>query len=257
MRALITATAISVALICGSCTRELALCPPQEALTAPPAGADAFYGKYLNSGGISILASANVSDEAFYRMDELMSVMLAQRPDVRRALIENGFSCVIIGKDEQVTDIPEYSHMRPKDYWNARARGFGGTITSCGEENLLELPQDRYKGENIFIHEFAHSFHRPGLTSCESNFQSRLDALYKEAIAAGLYEGDYAATNSAEYWAEAVQAYFDCDRENDSWHNHVNTRAELEEYDPKIAALIAESFRIDESNDWRYKPYRN
>ena len=31
---------------------------------------------------------------------------------------------------------------------------------------------------------------------------------------------------------KAVQDWFDDNRQNDSLHNHVNTRAELKEYDP-------------------------
>jgi hypothetical protein len=82
-----------------------------------------------------------------------------------------------------------------------------------------------------------------------------LDALYQQAMEKGLYKDDYAATKPSEYWAESVQAFFDCDRENDKVHNHVNTREELIEYDPNMAALIHEVFRITTDTDWRYTPY--
>ena len=43
-------------------------------------------------------------------------------------------------------------------------------------------------------------------------------------------------------YAEGVQSWFDNNRENDHDHNHVNTRAELLEYDTGLAALCREVF---------------
>lgn len=42
--------------------------------------------------------------------------------------------------------------------------------------------------------------------------------------------------------AHGVQNWFDDNRENDHDHNHVNTRAELLDYDPGLAALCREVF---------------
>jgi dipeptidyl-peptidase-4 len=61
-------------------------------------------------------------------------------------------------------------------------------------------------------------------------------------MAAGLWKGKYASVNHHEYFAEGVQSWFDDNRENDHDHNHVNTRAELLEYDPGLAALCREVF---------------
>lgn len=228
-------------------------------VTAAPKelGFDPFYKKYLDCNGIHVISSEQVSDKAFYRLKELLDKMLENRPDLRKTLVKEKFKYIIIGQHEQVTDIPDYAHMKPKDFWNLRARGFGGRTTSCGEENLLSLPGDRYDDESIFIHELAHGIHSPGLKTCDPNFQTRLDALYKKAMDKGLYKNDYASTNSTEYWAEAVQAFFNCDRENNWNHNHVNTRKELMEYDPDVANFVKEIFRITEENDWRYKPLKN
>ncbi|MFT7303518.1 MAG: hypothetical protein ACI8UZ_002360, partial [Akkermansiaceae bacterium] len=68
--------------------------------------------------------------------------------------------------------------------------------------------------------------------------------------AKGLWAGKYAATNKHEYWAESVQSWFGTNRVNDHDHNHVNTRAELIEYDPAVAKLCAEVFG---KNDWVYQ----
>ena len=57
------------------------------------------------------------------------------------------------------TTIPEFRHL--PSWWNKRARGLGGTlqipISIGGEENLLCLPEDRYYGDDIFVHEVAHA----------------------------------------------------------------------------------------------------
>ena len=65
----------------------------------------------------------------------------------------------------------------------------------------------------------------------------------------GLWKDKYAANNRMEYWAEGVQSWFDTNRPPDHDHNHVDTREELKEYDPDLAALCAEVFGEDA---WRY-----
>lgn len=40
----------------------------------------------------------------------------------------------------------------------------------AGEENLLCLPRDKYTGENILIHEFAHLIDFIGLRGTDRNF---------------------------------------------------------------------------------------
>lgn len=62
------------------------------------------------------------------------------------------------------------------------------------------------------------------------------------AMKAGLWKGKYASMNHHEFFAEGVQSWFDNNPENDHDHNHVNTRAELLEYDPGLAALCREVF---------------
>ncbi len=228
----------------------------QRPITAPPAALklDPFYTKYLDCDGIPVICSDRVDDRAMHRACALLNHVLANRPDVRAAMINQRVRYVIIAADEQVTDIPAYRHMKPKAFWNERARGFGGRMTSCGEENLLDLPIDRYEGESIFVHELAHAIHSRGLNKIDPTFQPKLDRLYANAMAKGLYKNDYAATNATEYWAESVQAFFDCDRENNWNHNAVNTRRELYAYDPDIAELVRQTFGITDDNDWRYKP---
>jgi hypothetical protein len=212
-----------------------------------------FYSKHLDASGIPIIASSKTSDFALEEARYLTGQMLAHRPEIAKAITKAKVRIAIMAHDEWTTDIPEHSDLTPAEYWNQRARGLGATrqrpAVSCGEENLLCLEGDPYAVENIFIHEFGHVIHEVGMAGIDKTFDDRLKAAYDAALSEGLWKGAYASTNRSEYWAEAVQSWFDTNRENDNDHNHVNTRAELREYDPRVAALCEELLG---NGEWRY-----
>lgn len=214
---------------------------------------DPFYQKRTEYKGLPILASEKVSDEALVEARYLIGQMLARRDDITAALVKNRCRFVVMAPTEMTTDVPEQRHMTPKDYWDNRARGLGGRITSCGEENLLNLPGDRYRNENILIHEFAHCIHQYGLKTVEPKFDAQLRACYARAMDQGLWKDTYAATNPGEYWAEGVQSYFDCNAPpNKGVHNDINTREKLARYDPELFTLIDTVFR---QSPFRYVRY--
>ena len=233
--------------------------PAVRPITAPPAELKApdFYKKYISATGYPIVASEKVNDYALREAAYLVDLMLAKRPDVREAMIKSGSRLCIMAYNEYTTDLPEFAHLGAvpmrgfkevsgKDYWDTRARGLGGSehdpLCSCGEENLLGYTGDPYSTENIFIHEFAHNIHLRGVIRVDKTFDKRLKETFRKAMDAGLWKGKYAASNHHEYFAEGVQSWFDNNRENDHDHNHVNTRAELLEYDPGLAAMCREVF---------------
>ncbi len=212
-----------------------------------------FYQKYLSLDGLPIVGSANVSDFALREAAWILRHMLSGREDIVRALAGNRVRVVVMAWNEFTTDIPEHSHLKPKTYWDRRARGLGAThrapAVSCAEENLLCFPGDPYLKENILIHEFAHTIHEMALSVVDPTFDGRLKAAYENAKSHDLWPRTYAITNRNEYWAEGVQCWFDNNRENDSAHCHVNTRAELQQYDPDLAKLCAE---VLGEGPWRY-----
>lgn len=207
---------------------------------------DPFYKKYVSASGYPVVSSEKVNDYALKEAAYLVNMLLAKRPDVREAMIKSGSRLIIMSHEEFTTDVPEHAHLKPKEYWDARARGLGGSahdpVCSCGEENLLAFAGDPYSTENILIHEFAHNIHLRGMVNVDKSFDKRVKAAYDDAMKNGLWKGKYAATNHHEYFAEGVQSWFDNNRENDHDHNHVNTRKELLEYDPGLAALCKEVF---------------
>ncbi|MEC5128399.1 hypothetical protein VSU19_16670 [Verrucomicrobiales bacterium BCK34] len=227
------------------------IAPPGEEVAR--LGLDAQYEKYLSVGGFPIVASAKVEDEALLEAGYLIEKMIGHRPDILKALRNNKVRLSIMATDELTTDIPEHATLKPKVYWDKRARGLGASeerpSVSVGEENLLALEGDPYGTESIMIHEFAHAIHLMGVNSIDDSFQGRLEKTFNRASLKGLWKSKYAGTNPAEYWAEGVQSWFDTNRENDFEHNHVNTREELRAHDPALAALVESIFGDAE---WRY-----
>jgi len=216
-----------------------------------------FYQKSVILGSFPIVGSANVSDEALLEAAWILRQMVPGRQDILDAMADQHVRLVVMAWNEFTTDVPEHAHLEPAVYWDRRARGLGSTpeapAVSCAEENLLAFPGDPYENENILIHEFAHAMHEMGLNRVDPSFEERLREAWEGAKEQGLWRGTYAITNPGEYWAEAVQSWFDDNRQNDALHNKVNTRAELEEYDPALAAMCAEVFG---DGEWRYRKPR-
>ncbi|HEX2475845.1 MAG TPA: hypothetical protein VHK01_13925 [Lacipirellulaceae bacterium] len=213
--------------------------------------ARAFYKKYVDVNGMPVVAAGKVDDRALVRTHEIVSHMLAGRPDIVDAMKDREMYLIIIGKDQLYTDMPEYRNARNKEYLNERVRGTGGRPTSFGEENLLSLPLDRYDDESIGVHEFCHTIDG-ALRSIDPDWRHRRDAVYDNAVAKGLYKNAYAGSNSGEYWAEIGQAYFDCNRVNNWNHGPVANREQLKAYDPEGYELCRSIFRLEPEQDWRY-----
>jgi arylsulfatase A-like enzyme len=220
-------------------------------------GVASFYTQRADAGGFPVVASARVNPYALKEAVYIIDMMLSKRPDVRAAMVKSGARLCILAHDEFTCDQPEWAWLATepekgfedigaRDFRDARARGMGGSNTdpycSCAEENLLAYEGDPYSTECILIHELAHNIHLRGMSNVDATFDPRVKACYDAAMKVGLWKGKYASVNHHEYFAEGVQSWFNNNRENDHDHNHVNTRAELLDYDPGLAALCREVF---------------
>ena len=212
--------------------------PKIQAIDPPERG---FFSKRLDYEGIPIKAHRDVADEALIQAQARLAMMLDKLPVLRKQLKAAGAELHIIGKDQVTSDLPEHRHLKGKPFdgkltVDERTRGLGGLLTSCGEENLLKLANDRYRGRDICVHEFAHSIRNHGMTTA---VQQKFDELYNHSLAKGLWTGSYAASNRDEFFAELSMWY---------WGTHgdlhmqgpkpADGRAGLKAYSPDAFALV-------------------
>ena len=220
---------------------------------------DPFYKKCIMVGDLPIVSSQKVSDRALREAERQVRIMTNPIPKALQAMADAGIRVAIMAESEQTTDIPEHSDLNrafPQTDWNKRARGLGATkarpAISGAEENLLQLKSDRYLGEAILLHEFAHTIMEFGLVAVDPEYMPALQKAFDNAKAKGLWKDTYASSNINEYWAEAVQSYFDANRSADppdGIHNNIDTREELKAYDPMVYAIIAKHF----PSEWRWE----
>lgn len=238
----------------------------QAMISAPPAelGLDPFYRKYADAYGIPVVSSERVPDAAVLMARDIVNYMLAKRPDVRAVMTGKKSRVTIMAYSEMQTDLPESRNMKkpakqdprltPRErenydnpggigsmtdqqYWNQRARGMGGNITSCAEENLLGYPGTRYYGEHILVHEFSHNI-MSALRTADPELFKELQAAYEEAKSKGMYKGQYAINTLAEYWAEGTQWWFWSNIEFFDGETRLQSPDELKAYDPRLYALL-------------------
>ncbi len=232
-------------------------------MTAPPIslGLDPFYTKYCSVRGIPLISAAVVPDAALNQAWKTLDKMLSGvSSNVVQKIIANKTRIGILGVGQLTTQMPEYKNL-DKDFplpggesWDARARGLGATpfipLSSGAEENILCYNSDRYLGEDILLHEFAHTVLIMGVEFSDTNFRNRLTSAYTSALSQNLWANTYADDTVDEYWAEGVQDYYNTNIEaipSNGIHNEINTRAELKTYDPVLFGLIREIFG---TGDW-------
>lgn len=213
--------------------------------------ARAFYAKYIDVKGMPVVAAPEVSDLALQRVHEIVTHLLAGRPDVLEAMVSNRMYLIVIGKDQQYCDMPEYRNSPNPEYLNERVRGTGGKPTSFGEENVLSLPIDRYDDESIAVHEFCHTIDGT-LRSIDPEWTGRRNKVFRDAMDKGLWRNTYAASNPGEFWAEICQCYFDNNRINNWNHGPIGTRKQLEAYDPESYEFVKKTFALSPEQDWHY-----
>ena len=249
---------------------------PQVASPAAGLKCDPFYKKHVRARGLPILGSDNAPDAALLEANHIVRRMFAYRHDLLRAMFKGGLRLVVVGRREKIADAPEL-----KDAGAARVVSCTDRrkMIACRAESLLDG-----KGGSVLVGELARAMHlmtglrdidekldkdlqryktlerrqrssvhilrsQIGVRPIDKRFDAELKALHQKAIGKGLWKDTRAATSHAEYWACGVQSWFDA-----GGPAKVNTRKELEAYDPDLAKLIAQVFCHAERADWRYLP---
>ena len=204
----------------------------------PSLGLDPYYGKYLDAGGVAIVSSLRVPDQALLSARNTLNEMLSDRPDLLATMAELGIRVAIWDEHAVSSDLPEYNHSMQRD---ANALGlFNGIVASTGVESVLCYDTMPEPGFDWLVHELAHAVqaaveHQPG----GDRFRERLQDIYDDARPR--WEWTYPGTNPEEFWAELVASWFRLQNAKNYWHD-VNSPAELEALEPAVAALIREVF---------------
>lgn len=212
----------------------------------------ASFDKHLDADGIAIIATENVADEALFRAAAILDDMLVNRPDIRETLVRQRVHVVVVGHDEQTFDLTPYRQYREivklEPHGPGGPRGLGPnqfTPTLVPEENVLCLGGTSW-GYDIVIHEYAHAIdYALSRGTSSGSFSSSLGRAYRSGIDSGLWDGSYGATNTAEFWAEAVGAWVGTGQSRDM---RFKNRLHLEEHSPEVAKLITDTlgdFQVD------------
>ena len=206
-----------------------------------------FFAKRLDFRGIPIKAAKEVEDEALQVAYDRLEKQMAHLPNVVINLAAAGAELHIIGRNQVTTDLPEWRHDKGKplaEYKgltrDQRTRGMGGLLASCGEENLLRLPNDRYRGRDICLHEFAHNILSYGVPR---EIRQRFEAQRRRSLAQGRWVGSYAGSNVQEFFAELTMWYFGTRGDlHMQGAKPANGAEGLREYDPEAFALFDEFY---------------
>ncbi len=227
---------------------------------------DKFYKQHIVADGLVVAGSEKVSIQALREAGYLAKKVLANRPDVIKDLCEKrGMFVAVMAYCEMQTDLPDCRGMSL--WWAYRARGLGSRPVSCGEENLLNLKGDPWQGENIFIHEFAHVT-QGYVLGIDEKLGERFRELFDEAKQSGRVRGYAIYGGPAEFWAEGVQAWFNCNgavrpKSGGSISSfeivgpqgehvcHLRTREQMKKHMPEYAKLLDAAYR---QNEWTYVP---
>ncbi|GGD94436.1 hypothetical protein GCM10011515_12830 [Tsuneonella deserti] len=228
--------------------------------------AERFYSQRADASGIPVVGSAKVPAQALEIAARVIDDMLSRRPDLGRWLALNGYRVAIMAESESTTDLPEQAHwtrpdrsdprltrcerkhyderigaMTDRQYWNARARGMAGPLTSGAAEDLLGLPSSRYYGETIFVHEFSHDI-LAAIRAVDPGLSKRIDESYARAVASGLWKNEYASTSVDEYWAEGTQFWFNSNKLAAFDGRRIVNDDDLALYDPSLASVLREVY---------------
>jgi hypothetical protein len=252
----------------------------QPSVTVPPATfkIDPYYTKLTYAREFTVLGSKHVSDRALLLANDTIRKMFAYRHDILKAMIAEGARLVVLGRQEQLHDLPEFKGARDRaglvrylDYTPSLK------LMVVGEENVLGLANEPFAGRCMVISVFAKGLHQvtglrpvdPGfaqrrskqqyelrVTRLDITFDQRLKKIHDETSSKGRWQGTPAARSRIEYWAAGVDAYFDAAGDGLPPHladRPITTRAALQAYDPALYALVDETMAYAGHVDWRFK----
>lgn len=232
--------------------------PVQEIPVIPPGevkffGLDInYYVKYrtltVGVDSIPIVSGAGIADSALLRAERICSVLVGTLP--KGALPELRRQRVYLA----VFGNASFPDVLPGWPAGVDATRYGGgfgpapAFRACGlhEGDICRNSYDRYKTENIVVHEFGHAIKNYALEVMDGTFKNKVQQLFDKAKASGKWTNTYAGSNADEYWAECIQSYFDVNAPGpvggNGIHNDIWNREKLAAYDPEMFALLEQVY---------------
>ena len=160
-----------------------------------------YYQQFIFTNGVTVKATDGVDPAALRAGADIVVTMLSGRQDLARCMAQRGAALAIIPRDQPVTALPEYAHLRGTYDFTGRSRdtfdlrGLGAAdplhpVSSAGEEQLLgqfgpQHPYYPYRGW-VAVHEFAHGIQNICFTAADD---IRWREFYVAALNANLYPG--------------------------------------------------------------------
>ncbi|MCY4082218.1 MAG: SH3 domain-containing protein [Caldilineaceae bacterium] len=200
--------------------------PPPHLNAAP------YYQKYLDAGGIPILAPESVPDAELRRAQATLFSMVADRPDLLDVLASLNTRILLYDRDlGGPSQLPEFSEDADSKFSGVFAE------TSYGQA-VVAPAMTTYHCNETLIHEIAHALdYAIRIQEWEANrkpeFKQARNQAYLSAMEAGLWAGRYESTVSHEYWAEMVVHWL----RPDLFRTQFGL-SDLSELDSKAARLI-------------------
>lgn len=162
--------------------------------------------------------------------------------------VQSGLIIRIIKDNETMTDISELSHLKGKKLSDVYGEAYANdkrTVDELGGEashRLLiikanRIPPSPHGMYNTLYHEFSHLVHQTGFSQAQLD---KLEQLYSKAKKKNIFYDDYAASNSAEYFACSVETFLSETKLDKSWHGYAEEKSDLVKRDPEMASFITE-----------------
>ena len=211
-----------------------------------------FYDKYIDAGGIAILAPsertspAGVRDEFLYAAREIILTMTSKRPELREVLSPaHGFRYVLVQFLSHAVNLPDELQLF------AQYPGFWGANMAAGGiyyHSYLTPPTPALHSDTV-AHEMAHAIdnafdqHPHLFPDWGTRLKTAYTLAYQKALQGKGFFDDpdlYALTDEQEYWAMGAYEWFS--DINGGTLLEESQRTKLIEQDPLLYALLNEVF---------------
>ena len=204
---------------------------------------------YVSKTGIIVKGDDTVKYESLVLAGDQVDIELGMEgTGIAETLVSYGSSLAVYSPHENVYVLPEHRYGFRTSMYDLE--GYGGNlwnncVSSISETNIHRTRGETadtylntmYPHENVLIHEFGHMIKSVGIEeNPDQSYADRYFAVYEHAVEAGLWPNTYAISNSDEFFATMCAIWFNNMDDVSSWNDGtrcpINTRAEMEEYDP-------------------------